>query len=425
MNEKNYYLRFKRGIHILQEMKYPEYPAEKTIRKQQEMLRGMLLYATEHCEYYRRLGIDTPELNRFPILTKQLIKDNFEALTSDEKNRFIYWDAYTGGSTAEPLHFLQQSCIDLPYMTWLWKHMGYRKGDVIVAMSGTRVPEDDLKKHIYWTSDTGKDIPYGRIDMSSLYFNNDTARYYIDRLNLEKPRFIRGYASFIYDFSRYLLDNGIELQFVPDMIQLTSESSFDYQYRVIKEAFKTQKITLQYGHSESIVFAYTYDDSFEYVSEPLYGFIEILDEDGNAVSEGECGEVTVTTLYNKVMPLIRYKTGDLAERGRTVDGKLHLNRVIGRTQDYIIDRAGNKSPVTALIQHFKDLDGVAKWQLEQHEAGKVIMHIIRTDNYSDRDEAKLLDLFNKDGNVDIQFDFVDNIPKTPRGKSPMLIQHLN
>ncbi|VAX36104.1 Coenzyme A ligase [hydrothermal vent metagenome] len=45
---------------------------------------------------------------------------------------------------------------------------------------------------------------------------------------------------------------------------------------------------------------------------PDLAIVEIIDEDGNVLSEGEIGEVVVTPLAVEGMPLIRYKTGDLS-----------------------------------------------------------------------------------------------------------------
>src|SRR5690606_30519302 len=39
--------------------------------------------------------------------------------------------------------------------------------------------------------------------------------------------------------------------------------------------------------------------------------LEILDDDGNPLKEGEYGEVTITTLGVEGMPLLRYRTGDI------------------------------------------------------------------------------------------------------------------
>src|SRR5690606_37942786 len=40
--------------------------------------------------------------------------------------------------------------------------------------------------------------------------------------------------------------------------------------------------------------------------------VEIIDEDGKQVKEGEVGEVCITNLFVEAMPLWRYKTGDMA-----------------------------------------------------------------------------------------------------------------
>ncbi|MBR4575068.1 MAG: phenylacetate--CoA ligase family protein [Lachnospiraceae bacterium] len=425
MNEKNYLLRFTRGIRILNEMTFPyRFKGDSVLGKQDRMLCDMLSYAIKHCEYYRNLNINELKLSRFPLLTKQTIQNNYNSLISDEKDHFIYWDAYTGGTTGEPMHFLQQSCIDLPYQLMLWRRMGYKRGDVVIAMTGTEVPQEDLANNIYWVEEGGKDIPYGRAELSSFYYNETRAPHYVDYLNNLKPAFIRGYPSFVYEFSKYLVEKGITLGFSPKAIQLTSEPSYEYQYEMIRRAFHIDTIYLQYGHTESSVFGYTYDNSFEYIIEPLYGVTEILDEEGNEVAVGQSGEIVVTSLYNRVMPLIRYKTGDIAVKGETIDGKLHLKQIIGRTWDHIIDRDNNKVIDPMIFEDVAALASIAKWQIEQTEAGKITMHIVKGKQYSSKDEDEMRDIFDRIANVDVEFDYVDSIPGTARGKHKMIVQHL-
>lgn len=67
--------------------------------------------------------------------------------------------------------------------------------------------------------------------------------------------------------------------------------------------------------------------------------VEILDEDGNQVKNGEAGEITITTLGVEAMPLLRYRTGDIAKAyyeacacGRNT---MRLGPVIGRKQQMI------------------------------------------------------------------------------------------
>ena len=73
--------------------------------------------------------------------------------------------------------------------------------------------------------------------------------------------------------------------------------------------------------------------------QPELVIVEILDEEGNQLEEGEFGEVTVTTLGVEGMPLLRYRTGDICcfysepcGCGRTT---IRLSPVVGRKNQMI------------------------------------------------------------------------------------------
>lgn len=72
---------------------------------------------------------------------------------------------------------------------------------------------------------------------------------------------------------------------------------------------------------------------------PELVIVELLNDDGQPVAEGEQGEVTITTLGVEAMPLLRYRTGDLCRAyyepcgcGRTT---IRLGPVLGRKQQMI------------------------------------------------------------------------------------------
>jgi phenylacetate-CoA ligase len=72
---------------------------------------------------------------------------------------------------------------------------------------------------------------------------------------------------------------------------------------------------------------------------PELVIVELLDENNNPVKSGTPGEVTITTLGVEGMPLLRFKTGDIAEAhdgtcdcGRTT---MRLGPVLGRKQQMI------------------------------------------------------------------------------------------
>lgn len=86
-----------------------------------------------------------------------------------------------------------------------------------------------------------------------------------------------------------------------------------------------------------------------------YQFLEFLDpESGNPVPDGEVGEITVTCLRRRLMPLIRYRTGDL---GRWVDSSTWVFELKGRIGDRI--RIGTADLYPADVARTLDqLDGV-------------------------------------------------------------------
>ncbi len=395
-------------------------------------LKRILKYAYKHCKYYnaiikeKNININKLNIQELPILSKEIIKQNFNNIVSDEYKKLIYKDSYTGGSTGEPLHFYNQMIFDGLYQNKLWRNMGYQRGDIILAMDGTKIEEEVLRNNIYWGIKSKNQLPYGGYFLSSLYLRNENIKYYIDYIFNLKPSFIRGYPFFIYTIAKYIQDNGLLVDFLIKGIELTSESSFPYQRDCIQEVFHT-KVFMQYGHTECCAFAYTFDKQYQYMIEPLYGLIEVLDNNNLLVKKGEIGEIVVTTYHNKIFPMIRYRTGDFAEVDILKTGEMILTNIYGRTQDYILDKSGNKIMITALImaQHSSAMAHIMKWQIEQFIMGEVIMHIIRGKDYSIKDEAELIELFDKNGGIKVSFEYTKELPVTKRGKSKLIIQNIS
>jgi phenylacetate-coenzyme A ligase PaaK-like adenylate-forming protein len=75
--------------------------------------------------------------------------------------------------------------------------------------------------------------------------------------------------------------------------------------------------------------------------------VEIVDDDGNAVAPGEVGRLLVTTLENKLTPLLRYETGDFARAAvdRCPCSLEHTDSfasVEGRISDAVSDTRGGR-----------------------------------------------------------------------------------
>ncbi len=384
----------------------------------------ILKYATNNVPFYFFLKNKKKlTLADFPIINKKLIKDNFKIFSSNNISNMIYWKSYTGGSTGEPFMFLNSSSVDYLFQNRLWKRMGYKKDDLILAMDGSGIEKSLIEKNIYWIKKSNKSLPYGKFSLSSLYLTKENIDVYVDYIFKIKPKFIRGYPSFINTISLYLLEKKKKLNFQIKGIQLTSETVYPNQVINISNAL-SNNIYVQYGHTENCAFAYTNDLEKDFIIEPLYGYIELITKDGNIAKEGEIGEIVVTSLHNYVMPLIRYRTGDLAI---ATSSKFKIKKLIGRTQDYFIGRDGSKIILTALIfaQHFSALQNIDRWHFIQDKKGFVDVYIVKGKNYSLKDEKEIFELFDSKGKVLSNFIYVEKIQVKNNGKSILINQKID
>jgi len=85
-----------------------------------------------------------------------------------------------------------------------------------------------------------------------------------------------------------------------------------------------------------------------YVNEDHF-YVECLDpETGHEVADGEVGELVFTTLTKEALPVLRYRTGDLAALYREPDGTgrtlTRMSRILGRRDDMIVIRGVNVYP---------------------------------------------------------------------------------
>ena len=130
------------------------------------------------------------------------------------------------------------------------------------------------------------------------------------------PENIVGVPSFLAKLGRYLADAGIDGSCVKRLICI-GEPARTRQMELTPlgaklEGFWPGAVHSTYASSE-IVTSFT-ECSAQCGGHPpadLAG-VEILDEAGNRVPDGEVGEVTVTPLQVTGMPLVRFRTGDVS-----------------------------------------------------------------------------------------------------------------
>ena len=216
-----------------------------------------------------------------------------------------------------------------------------------------------------------------------------------------------------------------QLKFKLKGIYLTSESATLEDRDYIEKTLQCP-VWGQYGHTECSIFAVSKPHDPTYLTNPLYGYTEILDENGDHVNVGSAGEITVTGFNIIGMPFVRYRTGDIAiYGGETKYGQTILKELLGRTRDFLYDDKGNKVYALSLLfdaGNLNLLDHIKAWQIEQSAEGIVYVRIIKDDSYNDEIEKSIIEVF-KFKNITIKVLYVNEIEKTKRGKHKFIIQN--
>lgn len=127
---------------------------------------------------------------------------------------------------------------------------------------------------------------------------------------------------------------------------------------------------------------------------PELVYVELVDERGLAVPEGEPGEVVVTTLGIQGMPLIRYKTGDIARahKGKCICGRttMRLGGIEGRKQQMIKFKGTTLYP-PSFFNVLNMFDTVADYVVEvfsnEYKMDEVRVHVLPR---SEGDAANLI-----------------------------------
>lgn len=406
---------------------------------QYERLAAILTYAKNHSRYFHDIigdhlvTVETAEsvLKKMPLLTKDIIREKQFDIYSDETG--IDWKVWgnTGGSTGEPLRFPRKNtgyhneglCQWIIY-NYLNRDKSVSVGDIIMSISGERVPEEKKKKNIFWVE--GGNFPWGKFKYSTLDMTDHNLPYYVQHFLKVKPSFIRGYSAGVLTFAQYIEKHQIAINFKIKGIYLTSEAFSESSRQYISKVFNCPVIG-QYGHTEMSVFAIQHIDDTIYECLPLYGYTEILDENGKQVKIGETGEIVVTGFNQIGLPFIRYKTGDLATyRGIKEDGSVLIDAIQGRTVDFLYDRKKEKVFLTGAIfgGHIKAFNHIAQWQLVQDEVGIVTVYIIKGQSYDETIEKEVINFF-EGFNIEARIEYVNEIKKQKNGKQKFLIQTVN
>lgn len=363
---------------------------------QEVHLQKILHYAQAHCPYYRSLFkqnnfqiTDLQNFTKLPLLDKNLVRQHYHQIVSDELLYLNHHWKSTSGSEGDPLSFPASNFaanIDIEHLDFQYHQMGYAFGDKIAVFgSWAMFDKTDYQKNIFWEKNPFSSDWHGHFHYFMAYLNEQTFPFYLQHLNETKPAFINGLSSLVYRFALSLIEKKQKVNFPIKGIRLTGENCYDWQKEVIENAFGAP-VHLQYGHREIAIYAFTQSGEDAYFCSPYYGITEVLDSTGNHVKEGEIGEVIVTGFFNHALPFIRYRTNDLTVFGGNFKGTVRLEKLMGRISDYVINQKNEEVPAIFIGLPHEVRHKVVHWQAVQSVAGSVNINLIPTPAWEMIDE---------------------------------------
>lgn len=311
-----------------------------------------------------------------------------------------YHQHETSGSTGEP------RVIWVPKDTWYrkdaiftrsWVRIGRTSNErVLRLMAG----EPQYRWYDYWRNVYPWN--YRRI-------NQDAVDYFLK----VSPKFIHGPGGAIRQLIELLLEQGHNELVKELTIEWCSESSNGHKERLepLVKSFNEQ-----YGLAElPTVGSPDGEGNMRVVMEQ--GIVEILDDNGDEVEEGQEGFIVVTDYNNTVTPIVRYKSGDRGRIRKYTNSQNQsyfiLEGIIGRGVDYYNGPEIKKpigwsivSPISHILGHL-----IHKWRIEVFpKKRKVVLYVkfIENQNTDFEDLKEYSNWIKKNYGLETEFSILEN-----------------
>ncbi len=392
------------------------------LHQKEKEIKKVLKFLSKNNTYFSKIfsehTIDLEEpietlFSKLPIVTKQDIRENYEDYISNINLEKI--GEYTSGSTGTPVNCVKTRAERTLAGINVWQQR--HKWD----------KEVDLNNYIYlYDSSTYKKVG------NPLNFEKGNMIRCFNRLMEYSPRWISGPIS---SFERYakLIENK-EIKYKPGVIkfiELAGEYSSKEQREYVEKVFQCKTIN-HYGTIESWCIAYECPHGHLHVQNNLF-YAEVVNK-RNLVDQTPIGEITITSLYNKLMPLVRYNIQDLGTIEEVDCECGQKSQVIclagGRTGDVIAgtnDILGElffKRGIYKVIQKLGDC--INGFRVEQIKLNQFLVYIEKGTGYVEEAEnimsKHIIAGLGKD--TQVQYKYVDSIPPLPSGKVKIFYSHL-
>jgi phenylacetate-CoA ligase len=407
-----------------------EFSRDEHERYQIETFREVYSRLVTRVPYYRDRPKDYPpgaqtswrnlsEIDVLPILTKSDVRSANREFWADPLPRLTTFHT-TSGTSGTPLKIpaslAERGRVEDALSVWYGRLTG-KTWPRMLVLSGFFAPTDGRREAVALD-------PLFRMAFVSIYeLSRTRAAEVADFVSHFEPDVVYGYASAVHGLAQ-LLDRQ---RIAPSgtRVAITTSEVLYPEWRPVIERSLGLSVHGLYGSQEGCHVATECVEGAYHVN-PLFGIVEVLDEDGRPCAPGEMGRVVVTSLSHESMPLVRYDIGDTArlprDRSPCACGTAwpRLGEILGRSEDLVRTPDGRR--VGYLCFHAtKDLEGIEEAQLIQRDFSRFRMLAVLesgADSRADEISRAVQREVERRLSYPVEFEFarVDRIPRGPNGK---------
>jgi len=366
-------------------------------------------------------------LSSWPLLEKEPLRHGLQAFTTGME--WLAAHATTGGTSGVPLKVLRslQSIV-----------FEQASIDRLVALAGANVTTD---RTAILRGDNPRDLEIspnpdyefingGRmLTMSANAVTLTSAEYVADMIEKFAPRLLCAYPTALETLCRYLRDSGRRLSIAA---VVTSSEVFRPDAWRLTEQMLGARLVDYYGQAERVAFAYAVAPR-EYRFSCAYSRVEFIPYDGQVMPRDapfRLYEVVGTSYWNNVLPIVRYRTGDLIrvpahwganELEELALGLRTFEGILGREQEIIL--CPQKVRLSGIGALPRDIRNVIRLQVVQESFEAARIFVLPTDDFCGDDAEDLLAnaRVRVPPDVDITVEIASRLERTPRGKTPLIV----
>jgi phenylacetate-CoA ligase len=415
---------------------------DELLALQHEKLQGLVEYAYRYVPYYRRtfdqvgfhpddLRADPTSLRKLPVLTKAIIRENLDdMLTTEPKRRKQLSKVVTSGSTGHPLVFMQDNYFRDGVTADIQRHLswaGWKMGQPHAYIWGANFEvtrSESLRVRII-------DWVWNRVVVNAFILDDEIMADFAEQVRSRRPRILFGYASSLYRFAQFVQsvsyrDITFDAGFSSAEVLLPEVRQF------IEDTFQC-KVFNRYGTKELGGIACECEAHTGLHLSAENNYVEIL-KDGRPAKPGETGDIFVTNLNNRGMPFIRYSIEDAGTWHSMADcpcGRAApmLETVQGRIVDSFKTRDGRTAWAGFAGAGYSGLahPSIKQFQIIQKSVDSMVVRLVKDGEVP----QSILDGLTQTiqiafgDNVQVEFEYPDEIPVLPSGKHQYAISELD